>query len=424
MPACRARQRTALVVSLQGHRHVYCRAIADVLCDIGYEVVIAAPLNEPGDRRRGETLGAVALHDTASTPEGERRSLAGLSAVRAAHDASVVVLAEADEYIAALAELRAGGAGALPARVVALFIRSTNYVHAPPPSALRALARSLRGPRQQSAADPAAFHETLSDDVAGLAAVVLDERFAAAHRRSHGWLPDIYREFEQIDQATAEEAVWGPALASFIGAQGGRPVIVYIGTNQFRRGYDQLVRLAADVDGCFIHCGRLDASDESIDEATRRYRDALVEREAMLETVVHYSSPQTAERFLAAARCVVLPYREHDGSSGVMLQAVAAGRPVLVPDRGLMGWRVRAFGVGEVYEDGDWAALRRSFLRLCERGPQPYEAALAAYASCFTREQVERAIRRAVTGAGRAARLPQDLLARPDSAGRGSGAAQ
>jgi glycosyltransferase involved in cell wall biosynthesis len=425
-PTGRTGQPAAVIVmpSLQGHRHVYCRAIAGVVRELGYTVVIATPLDEPGDRRRAGTLGAVVLHDTAPVPEDERCSLAALSALRAAHDAGVLVLAEADEYIPALAELRAGGAQALPGRVVALFIRSTNYVHAPPPSALRSLARRLRGPRQQTASDPVVFHETLADGDAALTAVVLDERFAAAHRRSHSWLPDIYREFEAIDQEEAEQAAWGRALESFLAVQRDRPVIVYVGTNQVRRGYDTLVRLAADLDGCLIHCGRLDAGDESLDESTRRFRDTLAKRNALLETVVHYTSPRTAELFLTAARCVVLPYREHDGSSGVMLQAVAAGRPVLVPDRGLMGWRVREFGVGEVYDDGDWAGLRQSFIRLCERGPKPYGPALAAYAACFTQERVERAIRRAVTGHGPAARLPQDALAGPGSSPLGGGATE
>lgn len=404
---------TALIVmpSLQGHRHVYCRAMAGVLRDLGFAVVIAAPLNETGDRDRAGALGAVALHDTSSVPEDERRSLAGLTALWAAHDASVALLAEADEYIMALTELRAGRASASPDRVVALFIRSTNYVHAPPPSTFRVLARRLRGAKPRPAADPAVFHEALSDGDVPVAALVLDERFAASHRRSHGWLPDIYREFEAVDDEAAEQSVWSSALASFLAAQSDRPVVVYTGTNQARRGYDLLIRLAVDVDGCFIHCGRLDLNDESLDVSTRRLRDTLVERGALLETVDHYASPRTAELFLAAARCVALPYREHDGSSGVMLQAVAAGRPVLVPDRGLMGWRVREFGVGEVYDDGDWDALRQSFVDLCERGPQPYEPALTAYASCFTREQVERALRRAVTGNGPPARLPQDVLA-------------
>ena len=75
-------------------------------------------------------------------------------------------------------------------------------------------------------------------------------------------------------------------------------------------------------------------------------RAALRSAGRLFETGGPYDDASTADVFLRAARCVVLPYRDHDGSSGVMLQALAAGRPVLVPDEGSWATVSAASGSG------------------------------------------------------------------------------
>ena len=60
---------------------------------------------------------------------------------------------------------------------------------------------------------------------------------------------------------------------------------------------------------------------------------------------------------------------QHLGSSGAMLQALMAGRPVLVPDQGLMAWRVRNFGLGLTYVPGDRRDMRYKF-SCCRARPQ------------------------------------------------------
>ena len=93
-----------------------------------------------------------------------------------------------------------------------------------------------------------------------------------------------------------------------------------------------------------------------------------------------------------------------------MLQAVAAGRPVLVPDRGLSAWRVRSFGLGEVYREDDEDDFRRRFRetrRARARGlpgrPARLPGALFVSAS-------HAAVSRAVGCGGEGAVLPQQPL--------------
>ena len=89
---------------------------------------------------------------------------------------------------------------------------------------------------------------------------------------------------------------------------------------------------------------------------------------------------------------------------------LAAARPVLVPDRGLMAYRVRTFGLGQTYRDGDLGDLKRQFRNLLAEGPESRRCHLDAYLTYFSRAQVAAAVVAAVSGGGASAQLPQSAL--------------
>jgi glycosyltransferase involved in cell wall biosynthesis len=406
-------QRVALLFSpnLHGHRIIYCRVLAEVLVSLGFNVVVAGSSHDVGfaddalladlERRPGVTIHD--LDDGASNPH----SLSTLADVIRRSNADVTILTEADDLIPALAERARPRAQALPGRVVGLFIRSTNYVHGVRPPAL-ARAKSRLVDLRDGRTDDVRFHERLLARRGVVdATLVLDERFVLGHADTHGWLPDIFREFGAAPGAAGEALEWRDRLQSFLRGHGEQPAIVYAGMSSWRRGYDRLLDLALDEGGCFLHCGVRDKQYEADDGRLRSLRAQLAGNQALLETDGPYLSADTAAQFLTAARCIVLPYRRFDGSSGSMLQAVAAGRPVLVPDRGLTGWRVRSFGLGMVYREDDEADFRRRFHDLYQRGPDGYQAALRAYIGLFGRRQVDAAVSRAVLGHGPGAALPR-----------------
>jgi len=412
---------TALVVSpsLAGHRVIYCRVLAGILAEAGYRVALAGatggdrpdPLLEDLVARPG-----VELLDIGAALSGRSLPLPELGALAERTGADVTVLCEADDFLTRLA---VEGRGArLRGRLVGLFVRATNEQYLRPPSRLgRAKARLSAG-----AADAEAMR-ALRDrafEKGGLVdvALVLDERYALRHPATHRWLPDIYREFGAPSTAAAAETEhWRRRLHQFLDGAGGRPVVVYVGANQHRRGYDRLLRLALDENGLFLHCGRFDLDGEPSDGKVLTLRAALERRGTLFETRGPYLSAHTATAFLEAARCVVLPYRQHDGSSGVMLQALAARRPVLVPDRGLMAYRARTFAVGTTYRSGDAGDLRRRFRALLAEGPEPYMGRLASYTGCFSPAQVAAAVMAAVSGRGAGAQLPTVHHAKPHASG-------
>jgi len=401
--------------SLQGHRLTYCRVLSDILVDLGFRVVVAGHALEPpvaSDPLLADLANrpGVTVRDLGE-PDGAPSAAAVAAQIRRAH-AAVTVLTEADDLLDALAERRRHDAPALGGRLVGLFLRSTNYQYHPRPSALRR-AKSRLAERRDGRIGEAAFHDGLLPRRSVLdAALVLDERFALTHMRSHQWMPDIFREFgAPSPEAAAETRDWKARLAAFLAGCTARPVIVYTGPSDPRRGYDTLLKLCLDENGCFLHCGRSDPAYEAASAEVRACREALAGRGALLETGGPYLHADTAAAFLQAASCVVLPYRNHDGSSGSMLQALAAGRPVLVADRGLSAWRVRSFGLGAVFREGDADDLRRRFLELQGVGPSAYQTAIDEYVALFARDQVAAAVRFAVTGRDAGARLPQQAYA-------------
>jgi tetratricopeptide (TPR) repeat protein len=89
---------------------------------------------------------------------------------------------------------------------------------------------------------------------------------------------------------------------------------------------------------------------------------------------------------------VALPYRCHHGSSGIQLMSHWQGKPVLVPDQGLMSWRVHGHRLGRTYPPGDEAGFKREFLCLLKEGPAPYEAGVRSFMRRFTRSALWRAL--------------------------------
>ena len=189
-------------------------------------------------------------------------------------------------------------------------------------------------------------------------------------------------------------------------------------TEQPRRGYDVVLKLAVEEQACFIHCGarlgraalradaQLKAARGGYEADVQSLLATLRERGSLFETGEYVSGFRAASVFFKAARCVVLPYSRHYGSSGVMLQALSAGRPVLVPDRGLMAQRVRSHGLGLTYKPGDWADLKRQFENVL-RGPQDeFETTIRRFVGYFSRDQVHAALSFAVCNAGTGATLP------------------
>ncbi len=75
----------------------------------------------------------------------------------------------------------------------------------------------------------------------------------------------------------------------------------------------------------------------------------------------------TEEKFcFCASDAVLLPYVHHMGSSGVLSRACAAGKPVIASDFDLVGFRVKQYELGLVFEHGSVAQLKTAIHKLAQ----------------------------------------------------------
>ena len=391
--------------SLAGHREVYGRVVASVLHDAGYSVVLAGAMHGRGGPGGYSQLAELAsregfhFHDTAGyAAEGRLIDAAAMARLIRSQGADLTVFLEADDHLRLLASQVRGRDRVLPGRRVGLFLRSTNYVHQPLDTPIRRWADLARGGTKAIASDPQLFHEVLLPRFRLLdAALCLDEVFVARRPSAHQWLPDICDDGAADALGDAEEADRCRAvLGEFLARNPGRPVYVYFGILQERRGYDKLMRVADEEDGIFVYGGEVLSSRVDAMGVTS-LRESLLRRGRLLETG-YVASFAAAQAILACAPCVVLPYVRHHGSSGVMLQALKAGRPVIVPDIGLMAERVRAHGLGRTYRYGDTEDLKRQYRELAMTPPAAFAKAIARFLVYFGADRVTQALRHAIGG--------------------------
>jgi hypothetical protein len=405
-------RRRVLIFSpvLEGHRAVYMSVLADVALGAGWEVVFAAAFENAGnavscphlDRYHGERR--VSLVDVGGEPGGGLDigpdSFARLvQRVRA----DVTVFAHADNHIRLLNSQLFGAARRLPGRRVGIFISGTNFVHGGGRErSLREWARHYRHYPDTWREQPVLFHRVLLPTFRLVdVALCLDEVFVGSRGEPYRWLPDIDATLGawRLQEESAEARTWRERIQAFLAHNEGRPVFVYYGTARARRGYDTLLRLAAEEGGCLIHAGPR-ADDDAYQYDLHSLRRVLTERSGLFETGQYLEEFDTASIFLRAAHHIVLPYRAHRGSSGVMLQALRAGLPVLVPDSGLMAHRVSRHHLGRVYRAGDWEDLRRQNSVLSRVNADEFRGPIERFLTFFSEVQIASAIGGALGLAG------------------------
>jgi glycosyl transferase family 1 len=103
---------------------------------------------------------------------------------------------------------------------------------------------------------------------------------------------------------------------------------------------------------------------EQLESEIDEMRAGGVEVKAHLRRI----SDAEAATSLASVRCVVLPYLDHYGSSGVLAESAALQTPVVSTSEGLLGHTVREYELGLTVDPTDAAALRAAILELNQAG--------------------------------------------------------
>ena len=103
---------------------------------------------------------------------------------------------------------------------------------------------------------------------------------------------------------------------------------------------------------------------------------------------------------------MILPYRDFYGSSGVMLQALSYGIPVLSPRRGIIGHRIEKYGLGLTYNDSDPVDLDDRFDLFRNQEPQSFNEKIKSYMTYQTSSNLVRSLKEILAGNSDSVKLP------------------
>jgi hypothetical protein len=388
--------RNALIYSpiFDGHRQMYVYVLAHVLNELGFDIFIAGNLKEtPNDTSYIERIRKdkwATFIDTSIYP-GNGLDIINEEFIELQNKckADLTVFAEADHHLPLFNAQVLHRSRRLKGRTIGIFLRPFYFY-----KRLDFLDR-LRYVKHLPSnwkTDTYLFHEYLLKQFRLIdSALYIDENFVSHHSYSR-WLPDVFQGYAEgiLGNENSEERIWIDRVNDFKEKNKDRFIFLYFGTAQKRRGYDLLLKMAVEQDGCFIHCG-LNNLNEKFDQDLGVLKRKLEERERLLETNQFISDPMSIEHFFKSATHIILPYRDFWGSSGVMLQALGYGIPVLVPEEGIMGYRVKKYKLGLTYSNEN-GSLSSQLKKFKESSADFFKSSIAEYMKFQTPEQLKKAL--------------------------------
>ena len=194
------------------------------------------------------------------------------------------------------------------------------------------------------------------------------------------------------------EAIWLPDAPPLLPSPspGSRDGCLLFGYLEPRKGIGLLARaLGEGADGLQVRVAGSPAPEyrEQLERELDQMRAGGVRVDAQLRRI----SDAEAAASLASARCVVLPYLDHYGSSGVLAESAALQTPVVSTGEGLLGHTVREYNLGLTVDPTDPAALRAAILELNRAdGGERFAAGMRRYLAAHSAEAFADAARAGV----------------------------
>jgi len=106
---------------------------------------------------------------------------------------------------------------------------------------------------------------------------------------------------------------------------------------------------------------------------------SLKKEDRFFETNEYIDDPVCIEYFFRSVTHLVLPYREFLGSSGVMLQALEYGIPILAPSVGVIGYRIEKYHLGVTFTESDMNSLKNQLEKFKRMDPKLFEDNIKDY---------------------------------------------
>jgi len=178
---------------------------------------------------------------------------------------------------------------------------------------------------------------------------ILDEILARNKSLSPSihWLPDPWEE-PLKENPISSKKYWNLPTD--------KKIFLFYGTGNRRKGLDLLLEtFESDLpESLHLFCvGAINPEDRILKRMNQ------LKASGRLTFQDRYISVHEEKLAFSACDVVVLPYRSHYGSSGLLPRAAQAMKPVISSDYGLLGQRVRDHGLGHVFKNEDPEDLTR-----------------------------------------------------------------
>jgi len=369
-----------------GHPRVYCRAIADALAGERCELFLAmgftdgAGLSESADLHALTTRERVTILDnrTLSSQGNPHLTAEELVDLQSHLGIATTLFIEADKSNDEFVRIASNRAPRLLGRNLGIFANTAewfpgedSFTGAPKrfiaPTLRTTLGNIKRAIFERRKSARHFYEKTILANGVLDEILVKDERLADWFGPPVYWMPEISRPLEQERaRDDAEFLRWRDALTAFLTSNPGREPVLYFGDAAFYKGYDLFLEFVARTPSvCAIHPGRSYDAQQSawFDYDVEALRETLRGEGRLYETNSYVSSGKLKDLYFGAIRLYITTHRLAL-SSATVIQATELGKPVLVPDRGLLGYRAENYNLGGVYEYGNLDDLSRKATEL------------------------------------------------------------
>lgn len=140
-----------------------------------------------------------------------------------------------------------------------------------------------------------------------------------------------------------------------------KQVLLMFGDLEARKGYDLLLQLAAHDPGSV--CARFGRTKRGYAPNWPAIisKEKLIVEDRLFEVDIYIESQELMDFIFSTVRFMILPYKKYYRTSGVLIEVLRRGLPVLTSDKGVMAHIVKYHRVGRVFRDGNLAELQKAF---------------------------------------------------------------
>ena len=375
--------KNALIFSTNfvGHRQIYVFVLAHILHELGYKLHIAGNFSEILNNsfyldKIKSDQNIIKIDTSAIEGNGIGISNEKFIEIQKRYNIDLTIFAEADNHIPLFNSQILFGKKRFIGRIIGIFLRPYYYNYK---LTLINKIRYIKQLNKTWRSDMRLFYEVLNPQLKLLdVSLFIDDYFVSKHKKTI-WLPDVFQQYveELLSEEKSEQRIWIKKLDEFKNTNRGSYFLLYFGTPQQRRGYEQLLKLAVDYNACFIHCG-VKNENEILDDNTYEQLMILKKDNKLFETNEYITDPVCIEYFFTSVSHLILPYIDFYGSSGVMLQALTYNIPVLVPEKGVMGYRTKKYNLGLTFDEG-YSSLSEQFKRFINIPAESFTASIQNY---------------------------------------------